>query len=59
LWQIYTGGSFAKDFELKNQISRSPGSAIDNIAEGFERSGNKELINYLLIARALNGEVRS
>src|SRR6476660_2583916 len=59
LWQIYTVGVFAKDFELRNQINGSSGSVMDNIAEGFERSGNKEFSNFLLISKGSNGEVRS
>lgn len=59
LFACYTVGAFSKDFELRNQVSRSAGSIMDNIAEGFERGGNKEFIQFLLIAKGSAGEVRS
>lgn len=59
LYECFLEGSFSKDWELKNQINRSSGSVMDNICEGFERSGNKEFIHFLIIAKGSNGEVRS
>ena len=59
IYQITKEGSFAKDFDLKNQINASSGSSMDNIAEGFERFTNKEFAQFLVISKGSNGEVRS
>jgi four helix bundle protein len=48
-----------KDYDLKSQLSRSAGSVMDNIAEGFERSGTREFIQFLAVSKGSLGEVRS
>lgn len=50
---------FSKDYKLINQINSSSGSVMDNIAEGFDRGGRKEFMNFLGIAKGSAGEVKS
>ena len=60
--QIYTAtltGAFAKDFGLRDQIRRAAVSILSNIAEGFERGGDKEFLRFLAIAKGSAGELRA
>jgi four helix bundle protein len=52
-------GSFSKDYGLRDQIRRAGVSIMSNIAEGFERGGTREFVQFLSIAKGSSGEVRN
>ncbi len=56
---VYLCLKSCRDLSYKNQIERASVSIMNNIAEGFERRTNKELKNFLFIAKGSAGEVRS
>ncbi len=59
VYELTHNSSFSKDFSLIDQMRRSSGSIMDNIAEGFERGGNKEFIQFLYISKGSASELRS
>ena len=59
IYQISISTPLHKDYKLNNQIKGSSGSVMDNIAEGFERDGNREFIQFLSISKGSCGETRS
>jgi four helix bundle protein len=52
-------GEFAQDFALRDQVRRASVSILSNIAEGFERGGDKEFLQFLATAKGSCGEVRA
>src|SRR5437763_8145146 len=50
---------FRRRRSLRDQLERAAVSVSNNIAEGFERGTNNELLAFLYIARGSAGEVRS
>src|SRR5437868_4218886 len=59
IYKLIQGESFSRDFKLVNQINSASGSAMDNIAEGFERGSRNEFIQFLGFAKGSSGEVKS
>lgn len=59
VYDIIENTNLKTNYRLANQIDGSSGSIMDNIAEGFERNGNKEFVQFLSIAEASCGESRS
>ena len=59
IYQLTSKGDFSPDFTLKDHIKRACVSITSNIAEGFERGGNREFVQFLATAKGSASEVKS
>jgi len=59
IYKITASGAFVRDFGLRDQIRRAAVSIVSNIAEGFERGGDKEFAQFLSMSKGSCGEVRA
>jgi four helix bundle protein len=59
IFDIINQGEFQKDFSLKDQLWKAAGSAMDNIAEGFDDGSTRELIRFLGYSQRSCSEVQS
>ena len=59
IYEVTAQGKLGADFSLRDQLRRAAVSIMANIAEGFEREGNKEFRQFLAVAKGSVGEVKS
>jgi four helix bundle protein len=59
IYKVTATGKFGRDFALRDQIRRAAISIFSNVAEGFERGGDNEFLQFLSVAKGSSGEARS
>jgi four helix bundle protein len=59
VYDITSTGQFSNDYVLRVQVRRAAVSIFSNIAEGYERDGNKEFQQFIIISKGSCGEVRA
>lgn len=58
-YKVTAEGSFAKDFEMRDQFRAAALSSMTNIAEGFDNESSAEFARFLGMARRSAVEVQS
>ena len=59
IYALSNDGQFSRDFGLRDQVRRAAVSVMSNIAEGFDRGGVREFIQFLFIAKGSAAEVQA
>jgi four helix bundle protein len=59
IYLVTNSREFSRDPSLRDQIRRASVSVVSDIAEGFERGGNREFVQFLAQARGSLGELRA
>jgi four helix bundle protein len=59
IYDVTAGGKFSRDFGLRDQMRRAAVSILSNIAEGFERGGDKEFVQFIAVAKGSSAEARA
>ena len=59
VYRVTARAKFSKDYGLRDQVQRAAVSIASNIAEGYERGGDKEFVRYLLVAKGSVSELRT
>lgn len=59
IYEIIETTPLKNNWKLRDQIDGASGSIMHNIAEGFERGGTKEFIQFLGFSKGSCGETRS
>jgi four helix bundle protein len=59
IYQLTASTDISRDFALRDQLRRAAVSVVSNIAEGFERNGDREFKHFLAMAKGSTGEIRA
>ena len=57
--ELFHTTEIGNNYRLKNQMEGSSGSIMDNIAEGFDKDGNKEFVNFISYSKGSVSELKS